>query len=159
MGEIKRGFAPFYGEDAKVLVLGSFPSVKSRQTDFFYGNPQNAFWRIVSSHFGEQTPRTLAEKQEFLLRRKIALWDVVESCEIVGSSDAAIKNFTVADVGGLVQKLNVPMILLNGGKAARIYERYFKNLPVTYVKLPSTSPANTKRNEELWYDALRAALG
>lgn len=158
MGEIKQGFAPFYGDGCKALVLGSFPSVKSRRSEFYYGNPQNAFWRIVASHFGERTPQNLDEKKALLIGHKLALWDVVASCEIVGSQDAKIKNYTVADLRKFLADVPVGTILLNGGKAAQIYERHFKDLPVLTVKLPSTSPANTRRKEELWHDALRIAL-
>lgn len=156
---IKHGFAPFYDNASKALILGSFPSVKSRQSEFYYGNPQNRFWRILSSHFGEPTPLTLADKHNLLKRSQIALWDVVESCEIVGSQDSTIKNFTVADIRSFLPATNINTILINGGTAAKIYEKHFKDLPVRYIKLPSTSPANTRCNEEVWHDALSAALG
>jgi hypoxanthine-DNA glycosylase len=158
MAEIKKGFAPFYDKDSKVLILGSFPSVKSRQVEFYYGNKQNAFWRIVAGFFNESEPTTLSDKKHFLLNHKIALWDVVESCEIVGSSDATIKNFTVADIGGLIAKTGIKVIILNGGTAAKIYEKYFKGLTVTTIKVPSTSPANTGKKEGAWYEALRRAF-
>jgi hypoxanthine-DNA glycosylase len=158
MSEIKHGFEPFYDKESKVLILGSFPSVKSRQVEFYYGNKQNAFWKILASYFGEQEPINLVDKKAFLLKHKIALWDVVASCEIEGSSDATIKNFAVADIKGLIAKTGIKYIILNGGTAAKIYEKNFKGLDVYYVKVPSTSPANTGKKEEAWYDALRRAF-
>jgi hypoxanthine-DNA glycosylase len=158
MSDLKIGFEPFYDNDSRVLILGSFPSVISRKTDFYYGNPHNAFWRIISEHFNEPLPKTNEDKKSLLKRCKIALWDVVASCNIVGSQDATIKDFTVADIKGLLAKTNINCILLNGGRAAAIFEKYFKDIGVNYIKLPSTSPANTRRNEEEWYDALRRAF-
>jgi hypoxanthine-DNA glycosylase len=158
MGEIKRGFAPFYDGNSKVLILGSFPSVKSRQVEFYYGNKQNAFWRIVSSFFGESEPLSTADKKDFLTRRNIALWDVVESCEIEGSADATIKNFTVANIESLINSTGIKTIILNGGTAAKIFDKHFKTLNVLVIKVPSTSPANTGKKEEAWNDALRRAF-
>jgi hypoxanthine-DNA glycosylase len=158
MSDLKIGFEPFYDDVSEVLILGSFPSVISRKTDFYYGNPQNAFWRIISSHFNEPLPKSNDDKKCLLKRHKIALWDVVTSCDIVGSQDATISNFTVADIKGLIQKSHINCILLNGGRAATIFEKHFKDIGVNYIKLPSTSPANTRRNEEEWHDALRRAF-
>ncbi len=98
MSDIKYGFEPFINDDSKLLILGSFPSVKSRQVEFYYGNKQNRFWRTVCSFFGEEVPEATDDKKEFLLKRKIALWDVVTECEIVGSQDVTIKNFKVANI-------------------------------------------------------------
>ena len=154
MSEIKKGFEPFYNSDSRLLVLGSFPSVKSRQTEFYYGNPQNRFWKTVAEFFGEAPPVSLEDKKQFLLRRRIALWDVVTECEIVGSQDATIKNFIVADVQNLLQKLKIGLIIINGGKAAAIFEKNFPQIGAPYIKLPSTSPANTRFDKEKWFDAL-----
>lgn len=153
------GFNPFYGPDAKLLILGSFPSVKSRQTEFYYGNRQNRFWRVLAEYFGDLEPNTVIEKQNFLLKRHIALWDVVIECEIVGSSDSSIKNYRVADIKKLLQNISVGLIILNGGKAAGIFERNFSDVETPYISLPSTSPANTKFNKEAWFDALSRVFG
>lgn len=159
MCEIKRGFAPVYDKFSKLLILGSFPSVKSRKAEFFYGNPQNRFWRVVCSHFGESVPETTEEKKKFLLKHKIALWDVVTECEIVGSQDSTIKNFKVADLKTLLQNSDIRFIILNGSKAYSIFIANYAETDLPYIKLPSTSPANTRFNEEEWHDALSRVFG
>lgn len=98
MAAIKYGFAPVFDGHSRVLILGSFPSVKSRQVEFYYGNRQNRFWRILCSFFGEGVPESVDEKKALLLRCNVALWDMVTECEIEGSSDASIKNYKVADL-------------------------------------------------------------
>ncbi|MGN1060321.1 MAG: DNA-deoxyinosine glycosylase [Candidatus Coproplasma sp.] len=153
-----KGFAPYYNGDSKVLILGSFPSVKSREQRFYYGNGRNAFWRILATFFSETAPLTLDEKKDFLSRRKIALWDVVSECEIVASRDETIKNFKIADVKNLLQNAPIEYILINGGKAYEIFIKHFSSLSVPYEKVPSTSPANARRNDEDWYGALRRAF-
>lgn len=153
-----KGFEPFYNENSRVLILGSFPSVKSRQQRFYYGNPRNAFWRILAAFFKEQTPISLDEKKDFLIRNKIALWDVVEECEIVASRDESIKNFKIADINYLLQNAPIEYILVNGGKAYELFLKGFSEVGIPYEKLPSTSPANARRNDEEWYGALRRAV-
>lgn len=154
MSEIKYGFAPFYGRDARLLVLGSFPSVKSRKTEFYYGNSQNRFWRVLAEFFGDNLPLTVDDKKQFLLKNKVALWDVVAECEIEGSRDSTICNFKVADVENLLQKIDVRLIILNGGKAEEIFSDNFSDISVPYIKLPSTSPANTRFSKEEWFRGL-----
>lgn len=156
---IKRGFAPVYDGNSKVLILGSLPSVKSRQVDFYYGNKQNRFWKTVCGYFGEEVPPTVEEKKDFLARRRIALWDVALECEIEGSRDDTIKNIKVADVKKLLQKTQIGFIIINGGKAFEIFERNFSDIGVPYEKLSSTSPANTRFTTEEWNDALSRAFG
>lgn len=158
MGEIKKGFEPFCFEDSKVLVLGSFPSVKSRATEFYYGNKQNRFWRILSEFFQENEPSTIDEKKEFLQRNRVALWDVVTECEIKGSQDSTIKNFKVADIEKLLQNFKIGLIIINGGRAFSIFEKNFGGISVPYAQLPSTSPANTQFDKEKWFDALSRAF-
>lgn len=152
------GFEPFFDSDSRVLILGSFPSVMSRDVNFYYGNPRNSFWRILSSFFGEDIPLTVEAKKNFLINHGIALWDMVQKCTIKGSSDAAIKNFTVVNLQEVLQNCSIEVILLNGGKAAELYERFYGNLGIEVIKLPSTSPANTKPKDEIWYDALKRAF-
>ena len=121
MSELVQGFDPVYDKDSKVLILGSFPSVKSRRVEFYYGNPQNRFWRVVCSYFGESITESTESKREFLKRRNIALWDIVTECLIVGSQDATIKNFKVADLKTLLQNSKIGFIILNGSKAFSIF--------------------------------------
>ncbi|MDE5942723.1 MAG: DNA-deoxyinosine glycosylase [Clostridia bacterium] len=158
MSEIKYGFAPLYDKDSKLLILGSFPSVKSRKVEFYYGNPQNRFWRVVSSFFGENSPKTTEEKKNFLLKRNIALWDIVTECEISGSQDSTIKNFKVADLKTLLQNCDIRYIILNGSTAFKIFKNNYGDINIPYVKLPSTSPANTRFYEKEWRDALSRAF-
>lgn len=153
-----KGFAPFFDKDSTVLILGSFPSVKSREQSFYYGNPYNAFWRILSTFFGDELPDGVEEKKEFLLRNKVALWDVVTECEIVASRDDTIKNFKVANLQEVLQNAPISCILINGGKAFSIFEKHYEGIGIPYFKLPSTSPANARRNDDEWYAALRRAF-
>lgn len=154
MSDIKKGFEPFYGSDPKILILGSFPSVKSRKIEFYYGNPRNRFWKTIAEFFCKPIPMTVDDKKEFLRSNQIALWDMVTECEIIGSQDSAIKNFKVADIRKLLQKINVQLIILNGGKAYEIFIRHYQQIDVPFVQLPSTSPANTRFSKEKWFDAL-----
>ena len=152
MAAIKYGFAPVFDGHSRVLILGSFPSVKSRQVEFYYGNRQNSF-------FGEGVPESADEKKALLLRRNVALWDMVTECEIEGSSDASIKNYKVADLDKVLGGCNIELIILNGGKAAQIFERRYRDIGIPYVALPSTSPANTRCDENKWYAALSSVFG
>ena len=154
-----KGFDAFYNNDSKLLVLGSFPSFLSRKTDFYYGNPQNRFWRVLAEYFGCAVPLSVDDKKEFLKFYKIALWDVVAECEIVGSMDTSIKNFSVADVENLLQKIGVGLIILNGSKAYEIFVANFSDISVPYIKLPSTSPANTRFSKDEWFNALSRVFG
>lgn len=134
---------PFYREDSRILILGSFPSVKSREQLFFYGHPQNRFWAVTASVFGCAAPRTVEEKKAFLESNRIALWDVIASCEIDGSSDSSIKNAVPNDLSILLNRCRIRSIFINGRTAERLYRKYL--LPRTgreAVCLPSTSPAN-----------------
>jgi hypoxanthine-DNA glycosylase len=158
MCELKRGFPPYYNDNSRLLILGSFPSVKSRQVEFFYGNKQNAFWGILASYFSRPLPQSTEEKKELLNYSQIALWDVVESCEIKGSSDVSIKNYKVADIPSLLAKTNIKTIFINGGTAKKIFDKYFPEIGAKVYYLPSTSPANTRLDRNIWYDALRTAL-
>ena len=158
MSELVSGFEPFYNDDSKLLILGSFPSVKSRQQSFYYGNPQNSFWKILSTFFGQLLPSTVQEKKEFLTLNKIALWDIVTECEIVGSADSTIKNYKIADLERLLGNCPVQEIILNGGTAYKIFLKRYKDIGVPYIKLPSTSPANARRDDEEWYSELRTTF-
>ncbi len=153
------GFLPVHNGESRLLVLGSFPSVMSRRTEFYYGNPQNRFWRTVCGFFGEEVPQSVEGKREFLLRRGIALWDVVVSCEIVGSADSSIKKEEIADVPALLSGSRIGHIFCNGGKAFSLLSEHFPQLLPLARKLPSTSPANPRFSAEVWHDALREVFG
>lgn len=143
MQQVFHEIAPIYDKDSRVLILGSFPSVKSREGQFFYHHPQNRFWRVLAAVTGEAVPETIEEKRAFLLREHIAVWDVIASCEIEGSSDSSIRNAKPNDVGRILAAADIRAVYVNGGTAFRLYEKYLR--PATgreAVKLPSTSPAN-----------------
>ncbi len=133
---------PLYEKDSKVLILGSMPSVISRQNNFYYAHPQNRFWPILAQIF--HTPlTTIQEKKQFLRANHIALWDVLAACEITGSSDASIKNIKVNDIPGLIQKTNIQYIFCTGKKAYDIFQKYLKvNIPVFYLPSPSSANAS-----------------
>lgn len=154
-----KGFDPVFDGESRVLILGSFPSVKSRKIDFYYGNKQNRFWKTVCGFFGDEVPESTAGKVEFLKKRKIALWDIVTECEIVGSKDSTIKNFRVADLKNLLQNSKISFIIVNGNTAFNIFCGQYADIGVPYIKLPSTSPANTRFSKEEWFNALSRAFG
>ena len=134
---------PVFNEQSRILILGSFPSEKSRECGFFYGHPQNRFWKLLALLFNEKLPITVEEKKQFLLRNRIALWDVIGSCEIVGSSDASIKQVVPNDIRIILNGADIKTIYVAGKTALKYYNKY--TLPVTLreaVCLPSTSPAN-----------------
>lgn len=134
---------PVYNKYSRILILGSFPSVKSREEGFFYGHPQNRFWRVLAAVFQEQVPRTIEEKRAFLLQNRIAVWDVIASCDIEGSSDSSIKNVVPNDLEQILHTAPIETVYVNGKKAQQLYVRYLE--PETGRKavcLPSTSPAN-----------------
>ncbi len=134
---------PLYSPDSRVLILGSFPSVKSREAGFFYGHPQNRFWKVVAALFGEETPQSIPEKRALILRHHLALWDVIRSCEITGSSDASIRNVSVNDLSVILRAAPIRQIFVNGKTAEKYYRRYTEPLlGRACLCLPSTSPAN-----------------
>ena len=134
---------PVYDENSTILILGSFPSVKSREVGFFYGHPQNRFWKVMAGIMGEEVPEGTEAKRAFLLRNHVAVWDVIASCEITGSSDASIKNVVANDLRKILETADIKQIFVNGKTAEKMYIKY--TLPVTgreAICLPSTSPAN-----------------
>ena len=140
---IVHGFDPVYDENSRVLILGSLPSVKSREQNFYYGHPQNRFWRLIAALRGENVPQTVTEKTDLLLRSRIAVWDVIAECDIIGSSDSAIRNAVPADIRPILEAADIRCIFVNGAAAGKIYDKYQR--PLTgreAVRLPSTSPAN-----------------
>lgn len=135
--------APVYDENSKILILGSFPSVKSRESGFFYGHPQNRFWKVLAGILEVPVPVTIDEKKKMLLEHHIAVWDVIASCRITGSSDSSIKDVVPNDLGKILSVARIERICANGATAWKLYEKYVKkSTGMEAVKLPSTSPAN-----------------
>ena len=136
-------FPPVFDENSEILILGSFPSVKSRQESFFYANPQNRFWKLMAQLINESTPKDTKDKIVMLKKHKIALWDVIESCDIVGSSDSSISNVVPVDISQILSRANIIKVYANGGKAFELYNKYlYPKTQLDITKLPSTSPAN-----------------
>jgi hypoxanthine-DNA glycosylase len=138
---------PVCDKNCKILILGSFPSVKSREANFFYGHPQNRFWKILSHLSGEPLPQSIKEKKSLLLSYHIAVWDVIASCDIVGSSDSSIKNVVANDIGALIKSTKIEKIFANGKTAERLYLKYvFPKTQIQPILLPSSSPANAAKS-------------
>lgn len=144
MGEIfTHTFEPIFDKNSEILVLGSFPSVKSRENNFYYAHPQNRFWRVVASVYSCPVPKTVEEKKNMLLSNKIAVWDVIKSCEITGSADSTIKSVIPNDLSEILSVADIKKIYANGKTAQSLYNKYIKkNTGVDIISLPSTSPAN-----------------
>ncbi len=144
MGEIfTHTFEPIFDKNSEILVLGSFPSVKSRENNFYYAHPQNRFWRVVASVYSCPVPKTVEEKKNMLLSNKIAVWDVIKSCEITGSADSTIKSVIPNDLSEILSVADIKKIYANGKTAQSLYNKYIKkNTGFDIISLPSTSPAN-----------------
>ena len=157
--KIEHTFEPVYDEYSEILILGTFPSVKSRVNNFYYGHPQNRFWKVIANINNVPVPESIDEKRKLLLDLHIAIWDVVASCSISGSSDSSIKDVTANDISKLLKDTNIFFIYGNGAKACELNNRYvYSKTRRAIVKLPSTSPANAgyslERLCELWRKAL-----
>lgn len=145
MKNLQHPFGPLFNEDSRVLILGSFPSVKSREQNFFYGHPQNRFWRVIAAVFDRPVPQSIEEKKLLILSSGLALWDSIASCEITGSSDSSIRNARTNDISIILDNCNIERIYCNGRKSHDLYRRYIE--PANgreAVCLPSTSPANAQ---------------
>lgn len=148
-------FGPVYNKNSKILILGSFPSVKSRELNFYYGHPQNRFWKLMSKIYNEEIGDEIDLKKQFLLKNNIALWDSLKSCEIKGSSDASITNVEINNIEELIKKSNISKIIFNGKTA---YNLFVKNADMTKYSnleiriLPSTSPANAAYSLDKLFD-------
>ena len=152
-------FPPLYNKDSKVLILGSFPSVRSREAMFFYGHPQNRFWKVIAALFDEPVPRSIPEKKALILGHGLALWDSIASCEIKGSSDASITDAVPTDLSEILENSAVQRIFCNGTRSFEMYRKY--QLPRTgieAVKLPSTSPANAACSLEKLIEAWKEIM-
>ncbi len=140
---IQHPFGPLFCPESRILILGSFPSVKSREQNFFYGHPQNRFWKVTATVFEDDVPETIEEKKAFLLKHQIAVWDVIRKCRIRGSSDASIENVEVNGLGRILDHADIRMIYVNGKTAEKLYIKYMKDIyHRDCIVLPSTSPAN-----------------
>jgi len=152
-------FGPLYDEDSTVLILGSLPSVKSREQQFFYGHPQNRFWPMLAALFGEPAPQSVEEKRAMALRHHVALWDTIYSCDIVGSSDSSIRNVVPTDLRPILEGSKVQRIFCNGATSGRYFQKYqAQTLGREAQVLPSTSPANAAWTMERLLDAWRVIL-
>lgn len=140
---ITHNFSPVFDGNSEILILGSLPSVKSRENAFYYGHPQNRFWRVLASIYRTEVPDSIEGKTGLLLTNRIALWDVISSCDIRGSSDSSIRNVVPTDLNRIIKDANIRHIYANGKTAAALYNKYqFKKTGVSITTLPSTSPAN-----------------
>lgn len=156
---IDHPFPPVVDENCRFLILGSFPSVKSREDGFFYGHPQNRFWRMLAAVYDEDVPNEIAAKKALLLRHNLALWDVIASCEITGSSDASVKNAIPVDIAQVTEVAPIHRVICNGSLSGKLYQRYLQ--PITRIEaivLPSTSPANAAWSLNRLIDAWRCVL-
>lgn len=159
MSTLSHPFPPVADARCRTLILGSFPSVKSREQGFFYGHPQNRFWRMLAAVYGEEIPADIPQKKALLLRHHLALWDVIASCDITGSSDASIRNAVPVDIAQITDVAPIERVICNGALSGKLYRKHL--LPLIGVEpliLPSTSPANAawslEKLAQVWKDAL-----
>lgn len=159
MERVEHPFAPVVDAKCRTLILGSFPSVKSRENAFYYGHPQNRFWRMLAAVFGEDVPADIPQKRALLLRHHIALWDVIAHCEITGSSDASVKNAVPVDIAQVTGVAAIDRVICNGALAAKLYRQHLQ--PLTGIRAetaPSTSPANASWSLERLVQAWRPLM-
>ncbi len=159
---LEHPFGPLFQPESNILILGSFPSVKSREQNFFYGHPQNRFWKVIAALYDQELPKTIPEKKALILNNRLALWDSIASCVITGSSDASIREVHPNDLHRILDHSPIEQIFCNGRKSFEMYEKYI--LPVIgreAVCLPSTSPANARwsleRLTEAWSVLLKGS--
>ncbi|MCI9280005.1 MAG: DNA-deoxyinosine glycosylase [Bacilli bacterium] len=149
MMKVKHELSPIYNEDSKVLILGSLPSVKSREEKFYYAHPKNRFWKTLSRVFNEEIGSTIEEKKAFLYKHHIALFDVIKSCEIKNSSDTSIKKVRPNNLNPILKQSKIKTIFTTGKKAYDLYQKYcYPKTKIEAIYLPSTSPANCPKNIE-----------
>ena len=156
---LQREFGPVYDGRSRVLILGSFPSAKSREANFYYGHPRNRFWPLMGRLLGCEIPSGREEKAALMLRHRIALWDSIDSCDIIGSSDSSIRNAVPVDIQRVLDAADIRLLCANGAASARVYQKYLQ--PLTgreIVTLPSTSPANAAWSLDRLYEEWRQLL-
>ena len=147
-------FGPLFGPESRVLILGSFPSVKSREQNFFYGHPQNRFWKVIAALYGQEAPKTIEEKKRLILSHRLALWDSIAECTIIGSSDSSIRDVRANDLRLILDHCPIRRIYCNGRKSHEMYEKYIQPVLGREAEcLPSTSPANAQWSLEKLVDA------
>ena len=157
--KLEHTFEPIYNKESEILILGSFPSVKSRENNFYYGHPQNRFWKVLAHVLEVDIPETIEQKKNMLLEHHIAIWDVIASCSIQGSSDTSIKDVVVNDFSKILSESKVEHIFVNGTKAYELYHKYAETQTgIKAIKLPSTSPANAAWKLERLCEAWRLIL-
>lgn len=157
---IQHTFAPVYDGKSQLLILGSFPSVKSREQGFYYGHAQNRFWKVLAAILNWEVPITMEEKKKMLLKNHIAIWDVIDSCDIKGSSDSSIRNVVPADIPGILKKTQIQRVYANGKTAGKLYQKLIQpDTEMEIIVLPSTSPANAGCSLEklvaIWGEQIR----
>ena len=156
---MQHSFEPVYNSQSNVLILGTFPSVKSREQHFFYGHPQNRFWKVIAALTHSPLPITIEAKKAMLLHHRIAIWDVIQSCDITGSSDSSIKNVVPMDFSPILRSASIQQIYANGATAEKLYHKYCEAATGrSIVKLPSTSPANAAWTLEKLIEAWKIIL-
>ena len=156
---VQHTFEPVFDEHSRILILGSFPSVKSREIQFYYGHPQNRFWRVLAAVLGEEVPVSIEDKRAICLRHHVALWDTIAKCDIAGASDTSIRNAEPNDIGRLLRESKIERIFATGGKSGELYRKLIEpktHVPITV--LPSTSPANAAWTFERLVEAYRVIL-
>ena len=159
MEHIIHSIEPVFDTESRVLILGTMPSPKSREVQFYYGHPQNRFWRVLAAVLGEEVPRSVPEKKAMLLRHRIALWDVLAECEITGASDSSIRNPVANDLSVILGHAPVQAVFTTGATAWKLYTRLQKpHTEIEAVRLPSTSPANCAVKMEALTEAYKAIL-
>lgn len=147
-------FAPVFDASSRVLMLGTMPSPKSRETGFYYGHPRNRFWKVLADVCGEETPVLREDKIAFALRNHIAVWDVLAGCDIRGADDSSIRNPVPNDMNRILKAADIRAVYTTGTKAAELYKRYcYPKTGIEAVRLPSTSPANCRMSYEELYQA------
>lgn len=159
MEHIIHSIEPVFDAESRVLILGTMPSPKSREVQFYYGHPQNRFWRVLAAVLGEEVPQSVPEKKAMLLRHRIALWDVLAECEITGASDSSIRNPVANDLSVILDHAPVQAVFTTGATAWKLYTRLQKpHTGIEAVRLPSTSPANCVVKMEALTEAYKAIL-
>lgn len=150
---------PLWSENSKILILGSFPSVKSREMQFFYSYKYNRFWKVISTLLNVDEPNSIEEKRNLILNNNIALWDVIKSCDISGSSDSSISNVVVNDVSRITNSADIKAVFTNGAKSNNLYKKYLREKTgIDAIMLPSTSPANASYSLEKLIDKWQVIL-
>ncbi len=155
---VEHTFKPIYGKNSEILILGSIPSIISRENNFYYGNDKNRFWKLISTIFNEEYPVSNEDKKNIILKNNLALFDVVKSCSIKNSSDSSISNVKINDINSIIHNSNIKKIIFNGNKAYELYLKYENNKFKNIVCLPSTSPANAKYSFDMLLEIWKREL-